>query len=208
VDSKEESPFNNTNENNYTNEQMDTHNDYILNDSTNLTQKEFDDLFDLIYYHHKKENIKINDELNKKQLKDLNETLNSLEILRQYQIDAIKWMLFKENKIINKDNQIVYYQKYFGAFCEQMPEHLSSLPGGILADEMGLGKTIEILGTILINQRESIPKYEIKFENEDELNIKKNTTNKYYFGCSCGVTDKDLLAILEQHLCNLKILLI
>lgn len=203
-------PFSNLNENEKE-ELMDVENNDLLNDSNNLTQREHDDLFDLIYYHHKKENIKIVGELNTKQLQIFNETLNSLKILRQYQIDAIKWMLYKENyfnfvnsyqkiskihplfrKIVNKDNKIIYYHKYLGAFCEQMPEHLSSLPGGILADEMGLGKTVEILATILINRRESIPKYEVKYENEVDLNLKKANLSKRYFSCLCGSTDKDL----------------
>jgi SNF2 family DNA or RNA helicase len=85
--------------------------------------------------------------------------------LRPYQIEAIKWMLYKEKcgelenkqddsdidgdsdkklhplyvKVSNRNDQTIYLHRFYGVFSTELPLRSKPLPGGILADEMGLG---------------------------------------------------------------------
>jgi E3 ubiquitin-protein ligase SHPRH len=115
-----------------------------------------------------------------------NSNLNAL--LRPYQINAVKWMLNRENvflnghntddricspqvenqmhplytKIKNKMGQIIYYHLFYGLYRLTQPKRVKSMNGGILADEMGLGKTLEILALISMNPR---PMFGESFDN-------------------------------------------
>ncbi|KAG5873727.1 hypothetical protein JTB14_035541 [Gonioctena quinquepunctata] len=90
-------------------------------------------------------------------------------ILRPYQGNSVRWMLFQERNNKKESNQIhplsipitlksgltIYLDKYTGYISLDKPVIPPSSNGGILADEMGLGKTVEVLACILLN-----PKYQ------------------------------------------------
>ncbi|KAG8185906.1 hypothetical protein JTE90_028905 [Oedothorax gibbosus] len=90
--------------------------------------------------------------------------------LREYQKQAVNWMLHAEKRLdcdLNdlhafyeefqtRDGFTLYYHKYRGLFVTERFTKLPMCKGGILADEMGLGKTIEVLACILLNPRKDI----------------------------------------------------
>ncbi|KAG1714827.1 E3 ubiquitin-protein ligase SHPRH [Nymphon striatum] len=85
--------------------------------------------------------------------------------LRQYQWDAVNWMVSMEKQsekqtvsddlhslykeIVSKDGVKLFYNYINGFFVEEKPLKSKKVNGGILADEMGLGKTIETIACIL-----------------------------------------------------------
>ncbi|XP_022082034.1 E3 ubiquitin-protein ligase SHPRH-like isoform X2 [Acanthaster planci] len=98
--------------------------------------------------------------------------------LREYQRQAVSWMLQKEGFRERKDekegaelgtresgrlhcmwselqlaDQTLFYNYHSGQFTRQRFTQLPPFPGGILADEMGLGKTVEVLACILAHPR-------------------------------------------------------
>lgn len=88
--------------------------------------------------------------------------------LRQYQADAVKWMM---NRELNDDYFEDTYDKIYASECnaaenqyfflntrtyelsDEKPLPLKIPSGGILADDMGLGKTVEVICLILSNPR-------------------------------------------------------
>lgn len=184
--------------------------DDIINNAENqdesiiIDEDKQETLFDLIYYEHQRQitsvdfkNISI----------DFGIHSYLLDILRPYQINAIKWMLKRENinssdenltstsklhplyvNILNKNNEKIFLQKYIGVYTYEQPIYTnSSMPGGILADEMGLGKTLEVLGCIILNPRINYPKFKIQIDNE-KFQLNKKSAN---FSCICGNVPKD-----------------
>ncbi|CAH8448552.1 unnamed protein product [Schistosoma rodhaini] len=91
---------------------------------------------------------------------------NLLTLLRPYQCDAVKWMVYQECngislgdrellekmflpiKLLN-DNEMLYFSVYSGSFTKYLPVIEYPRTGGILADEMGLGKTLEVISLVL-----------------------------------------------------------
>ncbi|RNA13952.1 E3 ubiquitin- ligase SHPRH [Brachionus plicatilis] len=163
-----------------------------------------ENLFDLIYQLHK-ENGSLNKMIGCSDDSVIQQLSNLRPTLRPYQIEGIKWMLFKENfsfdrsmvyqssselhplytKLVNGRNDHVYYHKFYGIVTKEAPLKIRSLPGGILADEMGLGKTVEILSLIMLNVRND--DFEFKFE-KCQVDKNKRELNKKSFSCLCGNT--------------------
>ncbi|CAF0870165.1 unnamed protein product [Brachionus calyciflorus] len=189
----------------FDNKQSDECFDVINKNADEITNRN-ENLFDLIYELHKNsgdfnELIGCSDDT-------VIQNLSSLKPdLRPYQINAIKWMLFKENfnfkktrrlvdqdpseihplyvKLNNEKGDVIYYHKYFGVFTKKEPLRLKSLPGGILADEMGLGKTLEILTLIMINTRNDNFTHEFV---SCKIEKSRKDLNKNSFSCLCGNT--------------------
>ncbi|TPP63587.1 E3 ubiquitin-protein ligase SHPRH [Fasciola gigantica] len=86
--------------------------------------------------------------------------------LRPYQIDAVKWMVYREMNSFTVDKEelfdylfrpiklgpgerTVYFSLLTGTFSEDLPVLKDPCLGGVLADEMGLGKTLEVMTLIL-----------------------------------------------------------
>lgn len=101
--------------------------------------------------------------------------------LREYQKDAVKFMLHREtvpdsipasydllfaNAVTDQD---FYLNSYTGELTDTLPAHVPLPTGGILADEMGLGKTVEMLSLILNNPRPTQ-----NGEEESKLTTKPN----------------------------------
>ncbi|KAK9507279.1 hypothetical protein O3M35_007174 [Rhynocoris fuscipes] len=100
-----------------------------------MAYPEVEELYKFIKQYHRTENLQVYSVSEKK--------LNV--ILRQYQVQAVKWMLHRE-KYSHLDEELV------------IDDQKVTLPtGGILADEMGLGKTIEVLACILNNPSDIEP---------------------------------------------------
>lgn len=180
-----------------------------------------ENLFDLIYELHK-ENGSLNEVIGCGDDSVIQELSYLRPALRPYQINGIKWMLFKENftfdqlknnrstqeihplyiKLVNGKNDFVYYHKFYGIATKNMPLKLISLPGGILADEMGLGKTLEILSLIMLNQRND----DLKFEfYKCQIDKNKQELNKKSFSCLCGNTPESFQAdSFKRHKQHLK----
>lgn len=152
--------------------------------------------------------VKIYDLIKKRQ-EELRQNLGERDVqhelllptLRNYQIEAVKWMLLRETKPQNIDqilfqeiklqqqNKTLYYDKHCGYFIDydsilNMNQHKTPL-SGILADEMGLGKTIEVLALILNNPK-SGPKQIQEIQADFSL---KNKRMKSCFECICGNND-------------------
>ncbi|XP_071112627.1 E3 ubiquitin-protein ligase SHPRH-like isoform X1 [Haliotis cracherodii] len=100
-------------------------------------------------------------------------------VLRQYQRQAVTWMLSQERyhdgtthtpahtgpalhflyaEVTMKDGKVLYYNKHNGVLVMKRPLMSSWPPGGLLADEMGLGKTVEVLSCVLLHPRTSLPR--------------------------------------------------
>nr|CAI5818285.1 unnamed protein product [Callosobruchus analis] len=98
--------------------------------------------------------------------------------LRPYQVDAVKWMLHRENIDVSKlysgkmhplytavilpSGLEIYFDPFSGYVTHIYPQIEPCSRGGILADEMGLGKTVEVLACILLH-----PKEENSFVQDD-----------------------------------------
>uniref|UniRef100_A0A5K3EVH6 E3 ubiquitin-protein ligase SHPRH n=2 Tax=Mesocestoides corti TaxID=53468 RepID=A0A5K3EVH6_MESCO len=103
--------------------------------------------------------------------------------LLPYQIDAIRWMVFREGNsvpIVDQKWIYPYFVKindenlFFSALSGHFRKALPDVPtdaclGGILADEMGLGKTLEIISVILLRPCEDQsdkPLYDLNTESD------------------------------------------
>eukprot|EP00794_Sanderia_malayensis_P003768 gene3768-4290_t len=144
-----------------------------------------------------------------------------LPSLRQYQQDAVDWMIKKENteeyeykdrdehvlwtKLSTIDNKTFYYNPYTARLASKMVKmHLPH--GGILADEMGLGKTVEVLALILDNAKQSkfiLPQcssddlvHHAGFSVEDKLNDCSS------WCCICNVRVNFEKRIVECNQCK------
>lgn len=169
-----------------------------------------ENLFDLIYELHKETGC-LNEMIGCGDDSVIQELSYLKPALRPYQINGIKWMLFKENfsfdrsrvselpsdlhplylKLVNKKNDCVYYHKFYGIVTNKAPLKLKSLPGGILADEMGLGKTLEILSLIMLNPR--CDDFKFQFE-KCQVDKNRQELNKKSFSCLCGNTPESFQA--------------
>ncbi|ELU00238.1 hypothetical protein CAPTEDRAFT_220844 [Capitella teleta] len=122
-------------------------------------------LYELIKRHHTQ---------NPKVVKVQAQHLSLRPILRDYQKNAVLWMLSRERigqqnhekfesrhplytKVTVKDGKELYYSKDGGYLVCDEPLLPTAPPGGILADEMGLGKTVEVLSCILCHPRTGLP---------------------------------------------------
>lgn len=86
--------------------------------------------------------------------------------LMHYQKNAVEWMLQREQgasqqpslwvSYTKETGRVTFLQKTLGLICasEELVSHPTNLVlGGLLCDEMGLGKTLEVIATVLRNQR-------------------------------------------------------
>lgn len=126
-----------------------------------------------------------------------------LPTLRQYQIDAVKWMLYRENypdflpnefipvqsikeyvKIFDDNyiSHIFFYNSRTVQVVDKNPGDIKLPSGGILADEMGLGKTVEMLSLILLNRNRK-RRIEENKENCDNRVSKRERQNVF---CLCN----------------------
>ncbi|XP_071801260.1 E3 ubiquitin-protein ligase SHPRH-like [Asterias amurensis] len=141
----------------------------LLHDVTSK-RHDFNKLFDAIRLRHA---INGDDSIN------LDVQLQSpclVPTLREYQRQAVAWMLQKEGYGIQRreeeereekvegklhclwskvrlGEETLYYNVHSGQFTRQRFTQKPSFPGGILADEMGLGKTVEVIACILAHPR-------------------------------------------------------
>ncbi|CAH1988087.1 unnamed protein product [Acanthoscelides obtectus] len=90
--------------------------------------------------------------------------------LRPYQVEAVRWMLHRENIDFSKlhsgkihplytavtlpSGLQVYFVPFSGYVSNTYPQIEPCIRGGILADEMGLGKTVEVLACILLHPKD------------------------------------------------------
>ncbi|XP_071956695.1 E3 ubiquitin-protein ligase SHPRH-like [Antedon mediterranea] len=155
-----------------------------IEDSTGCVirqRQDFDDVFKFVRKFHKEED--------KSWLYSIGDVQHDKLVpkLREYQKEAVQWMIKKE-KLINdktKENELhclwtkldgspLYYNANSGIFTRVKFLQPQSFPGGILADEMGLGKTVEVLALILNHKRHCSPNPEVngslrKCDNEKDL---------------------------------------
>lgn len=125
--------------------------------------------------------------------------------LRQYQIDALNWMVHREQqtKWLTSDLLIEIQPKAITAnvglpsfYCDQTTGNISDyenatqpLPsGGILADEMGLGKTVEMLALILANPRVLSPADQSARPRPSKRKRNENNWRSAKLWCICGQT--------------------
>ncbi|RWS11570.1 E3 ubiquitin-protein ligase SHPRH-like isoform X5 [Dinothrombium tinctorium] len=122
--------------------------------------------------------------------------------LRNYQIEAVSWMLSREAKndaikesispslfkeyityVKTADGNFVLYNEFGGYFIENkemMTKNIKNQEwGGILADEMGLGKTVEVLACVLLNPRK-------KLHSNDHLKPDIELKTYTHVECVCG----------------------
>nr|CAH7738161.1 unnamed protein product [Callosobruchus chinensis] len=99
--------------------------------------------------------------------------------LRPYQVEAVRWMLHRENIDVSKlhsgkmhplytavtlpSGLEIYFDPFLGHVTNIYPQIEPCCRGGILADEMGLGKTVEVLACIFLH-----PKDENSFVQDDK----------------------------------------
>lgn len=169
---------------------------------------------------------KLNEEHKKFDLIDFvqHEYLNPT--LRPYQIDAVKWMIYREkhldflpSEFISvypiKCNLLKFIEQnnlpklYLNPITLELNDHDTGkilLPsGGILADEMGLGKTVEILALILLNPKEKPSQVkQKKYDDICEI-VPLSKRNKFNgFLCICNKRNISNLQndIIECKGCN------
>ena len=152
----------------------------VVHDENNIGIKakpDVDELYETIKnYHDQRKDIELYnpDVIINPQHKSL------LPKLRPYQVNAVRWMVFRETQgdaeevkdllhplykkvILSAPNETLedktlYYNKAGGHFVQEKPFNYLCPPGGILADEMGLGKTVEILSLMLTHPRTDVLK--------------------------------------------------
>merc|ERR1712223_524614 len=146
----------------------------IVQEENNLavsSKPDVDDLYETIKdLHHDKRDLELCNPaiLINPQHKSL------LPKLRPYQVNAVRWMVFREKqesfsetlhplyqeiKLFSKGHSdliTLYYNRAGGYFIQEKPYSNPCPPGGILADEMGLGKTVEILSLMLTHPRQEM----------------------------------------------------
>ena len=150
----------------------------IVHDESDLLTRarpDVDHLYETIKeYHDKRKYI----ELRNPKIDTNPQHKSLLPTLRPYQVNAVRWMVFRElqaeleassnelhalyrevqlpcSKTSTRDEKI-YYNEAGGYFTKDKPINFVCPPGGILADEMGLGKTVEILSLMLTHPRTDI----------------------------------------------------
>ncbi|XP_017783304.1 PREDICTED: E3 ubiquitin-protein ligase SHPRH [Nicrophorus vespilloides] len=126
-------------------------------------------------------------------------------VLRQYQEQAVMWMVHREKHVNNeetihpsylsillKSGESIYYNKFNGYVLLEQPVCKPLSNSGILADEMGLGKTVEVLACILAHPKEpySASKSDVKIyrgkkrisrvEKDDEVCEKRQKLEDLY----------------------------
>jgi SNF2 family DNA or RNA helicase len=169
-------------------------------------EKPKENLFDMIHDLRSRENVDDRSIGIGASVNDRIQEMSSMNVsLRPYQIEAVKWMLYKERfkgnqqqqkakrdeddengdeihplylQLTNGRSQTIYLHKYFFIFSTEMPLKQKALNGGILADEMGLGKTLEILSLIQINQRHVTPEEQHRDNTSDAESIASSTDNE------------------------------
>ncbi|XP_013421638.1 E3 ubiquitin-protein ligase SHPRH [Lingula anatina] len=126
---------------------------------------DIDGLFRTVKNYHQKEKRQVSFDVQHVGLKP---------VLREYQKDAVLWMLEKERyrrendpvetklhclfeELQTSDGKLLYYNKWGGCVINWRPMSVVSPPGGILGDEMGLGKTVEVLACVLNHPRTDLP---------------------------------------------------
>lgn len=121
------------------------------------------------------------------------EELNPHITLRPYQLRAIEWMIQRENntstsifhpmwiELSSKDGTLFYYSIFSKKISLQKIQ-VNDITGGILGDEMGLGKTLEVIGLILLNERQLL-------SSDIEMNLSpmKNTSEPKPSSAVCTV---------------------
>lgn len=133
--------------------------------------------------------------------------------LRDYQEDAIKWMLHQEKFVgVCQDdnfveycysNRTLYYHKVLGHFVSSQfyrqynqTRLQNKTLGGILADEMGMGKTIEVLALILNNQK-AVNKEQSVINESNVYSLSENVLQGE-IKCFCGLNSRNSI-VYEQH---------
>lgn len=139
-------------------------NDLSESTSSNLTPSALD-VYSMLHDTHE-QGCKMNLEINLPEF--------FLPTLRQYQSNALQWMLKRERvksyqvqefvpvKCPLISNKMFYFNDRTDELLDYEPQ-LAMPTGGILADEMGLGKTVEILALILSN-----PSLKRKFRDDHD----------------------------------------
>uniref|UniRef100_A0A8D0GD42 H15 domain-containing protein n=1 Tax=Sphenodon punctatus TaxID=8508 RepID=A0A8D0GD42_SPHPU len=128
-----------------------------------LERQNIEELYDYVRHTHQQE-IQL--------LKENVQHSALIPVLRQYQSEAVNWMLQRENfrkaptnenalhflwrEVITVDRVKIYYNPFSGCIIREYPFAAPQWPGGILADEMGLGKTVEVLALILTHTRQDV----------------------------------------------------
>ncbi|XP_077206753.1 E3 ubiquitin-protein ligase SHPRH isoform X2 [Paroedura picta] len=128
-----------------------------------IERQNIEELYDYVRHIHQKEIQFLKENVQHPAL---------IPVLRQYQSEAVNWMLQRENfrnaptnenalhylwrEFITLDGQKLYYNPFTGCIISERPVAGLQWPGGILADEMGLGKTVEVLALILTHSRKDV----------------------------------------------------
>ncbi|XP_015267531.1 PREDICTED: E3 ubiquitin-protein ligase SHPRH isoform X1 [Gekko japonicus] len=128
-----------------------------------IERQNIEELYDYVRHIHQKEVQFLKENVQHPAL---------IPVLRQYQSEAVNWMLQRENfrntptnenalhylwrEFITLDGQKLYYNPFTGCIICERPVAGPQWPGGILADEMGLGKTVEVLALILTHSRKDV----------------------------------------------------
>ncbi|XP_054830770.1 E3 ubiquitin-protein ligase SHPRH isoform X2 [Eublepharis macularius] len=128
-----------------------------------IERQNIEELYDYVRHTHQKETEFLKENVQHSAL---------IPVLRQYQSEAVNWMLQRENfrnvptnenalhylwrEFITLDGIKLYYNPFTGCIIREHPVAGPQWPGGILADEMGLGKTVEVLALILTHSRKDV----------------------------------------------------
>ncbi|KAM4695222.1 E3 ubiquitin-protein ligase SHPRH [Discoglossus pictus] len=128
-----------------------------------LERQNIEELYDYVRQTHQQEDQTLQDGVQHPAL---------IPVLRQYQTEAVNWMLRRENvrnaptnenslhllwrEVSTIDGAKIYYNPFTGCIIQDRPIAGPEWPGGILADEMGLGKTVEVLCLILCHPRKDV----------------------------------------------------
>nr|XP_056708771.1 E3 ubiquitin-protein ligase SHPRH [Euleptes europaea] len=134
-----------------------------------IERQNIEELYDYVRHIHQKEVQFLKENVQHSAL---------IPVLRQYQSEAVNWMLQRENfrniptnenalhclwrEFITLDGLKLYYNPFTGCIIRECPVAGPQWPGGILADEMGLGKTVEVLALILTHSRKDVKQDALK----------------------------------------------